>query len=142
MEGILTRVIDSYGLWIVLIALVSIFLVGCIKVLFAKGFAKLGSRAKPIYETLSITISLGLAALWIFVKGAWFGLPADPFTVELFIKEATLVYAAVKIIYPLYENYKLRDLVRLIGRLIKAMFVKKKKDAEKPEEETKETIVI
>ena len=141
MDVTIKDLVGSYGLRVVIVALVSIFIVGCIKVLFARGFKRLGSGAKPIYETLSIIVSVGLAGLWLIVKAPWFGLAPEPFTIESFIKQAALVYAAVKIMYPIYENYKLRDLVRLIGRLIKGIFGKEDKVAVDTTDE-KKTIVI
>lgn len=140
----IAELLEKYGLDVVLIALISIFLVGCVKVLFSKALKKVGrGAAKTVYETLSISFALALSAAWMLLKGK-FGLQADVFTADLFIKRSTLVYAAVKIMYPLYENYHLRDLVRLIGKLIYKMFKGngETKEAKAEETETKTTIVL
>lgn len=139
--------IETYGLDVILIALLSIFLVGCVKVVFRKSFEKMGKGgAKAVYETLSITFALALSALWILCRH-YLGLPQETFTADLFMKRSSLVYASVKIMYPLYENYHLRDLVRMIGRLVLKLFAKKSnvklpEDEEEQAEEQKTTIVL
>ena len=35
-------------------------------------------------------------------------------------------YGGMKVMYPLYENFKLRDLLQLIAKMIKEKFIKMK----------------
>lgn len=132
----------QYGLEIALIAMISIFLVGCFKVVFRKLLDKLDKKKrKPIYETLSIIYTYVLAAGWlaIKVKIGW--------TPELiwqdFLKLGSISYAVAKIMYPLYENYLLRDLVRAVLASIFNIFTKKpKEEVKEGEEKTNDVIVL
>lgn len=116
-----------YGAQVSLIGIVAIFLVGCIKIALKKRFEQLDRNAcKTIYETLSIVMSFGLTALWMATRGPVFGLDSVAMTWEAFAKEGALSFAAVKVMYPLYENYRLRDLFKIIGQAVVGIFKKDK----------------
>ena len=124
----------KYGAEVALIAFASIFFVGLFKVLLNKPLSKIEkSNRKPLYETLSIVFAYGFTALWIWAKVALFNMPGDPFTWALLAEKGSLSYIAVKVMYPLYENYKLRDLVQLIGKGIVSIFKKKKEEPKEVE---------
>lgn len=136
--------IVKYGPEVGLVCLVAIFLVGCIKVLFKKQFDKVekGSR-KTVYETLSIVLAFGLTALWMFLKGKYWG--GDAFNWQVFGAQGGVTYSAVKVGYSLYENFKLRDLFQVIGRACVSIFAKKdtkKTDTKEAEDNEKHVNVI
>ena len=127
MEQVL-EFINKYGTVPALTGLVVIFLIGCIKLIFKKPLEKIDkANRKPIYEVLSLVFSYGLAALWILVRAKWFGIAGDPFSWNGVVITGSSVYVAVKVMYPLYENLRLRDLVQLIGKAFVNLFKKKKK---------------
>lgn len=127
MEQVL-EFINKYGTVPALTGLVVIFLIGCIKLIFKKPLEKIDkANRKPIYEVLSLVFSYGLAALWILVRTKWFGIAGDPFSWNGVVITGSSVYVAVKVMYPLYENLRLRDLVQLIGKAFVNLFKKKKK---------------
>lgn len=120
----------KYGAEVALIAFASIFLVGVIKVAFKKPLEKIEkANRKPIYEALSIVFAYALTTAWLAVRVAWFHMPVDPFSWELVAEKGSIVYIAVKVMYPLYENFKLRDFFQLIGRWVLTWFKKKDKKA-------------
>lgn len=102
----------EYGFEVVLIALVSILLVGSGKIAFKKPLEKIekGNR-KIVYEIASIIIVAVLSVLWVLLNGGG----AFP----VYATKILAAYGGMKVIYPLYENFKIRDLVQLIGKLIK-----------------------
>ena len=102
----------EYGIEVVVLAMVSILLVGILKVLFKGQLEKIEkTNRKPIYEIASILIVSLLSVIWILIsEGA--GL-------EIYATKILASYGAMKVMYPLYENFKIRDLVQLIGKLLK-----------------------
>lgn len=141
-----TELFTKYGIETSIIALAVILLVGCFKVIFKKQIAKLDkSSCKTVYETMSIILSFGLMAAWIFARKAWFHIEGEDFSWKLLGIQGSCVWGAVKIVYPIYENYKLRDLVQVIGKAIVGLFVKKEKKPEAvelPEEKKNTTVVL
>ena len=122
----IVEIITKYGLEVGLIALVSIFLVGLVKLIFTKPLKKIEkSNRKPLYEVLSMLFAYGLSAAWLAVRVAWFGLDLPAFSWELVLSTGSMVYVTVKVLYPLYENYKIRDFFQLIGRWVLSWFKKK-----------------
>lgn len=120
----------KYGAEVALIAFASIFLVGVIKLVFKKPLEKIEkANRKPIYEALSIVFAYALTTAWLAVRVAWFHMPVDPFSWALVAEKGSIVYIAVKVMYPLYENFKLRDFFQLIGRWVLTWFKKKDKKA-------------
>lgn len=102
----------EYGIEIVVLALVSIAVVGALKSLFRKQLEKIEkSNRKPIYEIASMIVVALLTVVWILVSGGG--------TVELYMSKILASYGAMKVMYPLYENFKIRDLVQLIFKLLK-----------------------
>lgn len=102
----------EYGIEIVVIALVAIMIVGLFKSLLHKQLEKIEkTNRKPIYEITSMVVVLLLAVVWILISGGG--------TIELYIAKILASYGAMKVMYPLYENFKIRDLVQLIGKLLK-----------------------
>lgn len=131
----LIKFIEQYGLEVSLIAFATIFLVGVFKLILKRPLEKIEkTNRKPIYETLSIVFAFGLTAAWLAVRVAWFHMPVDPFSWKLVAEAGVGVYAAVKVMYPLYENYKLRDLLQIIGRWMLSWF-SHKEGSVKPEDE-------
>lgn len=107
----LSELIMTYGLEIAILSILAIMCVGLLKLLFKAQLEKLGkSNSKPIYETASIVFAFLLTAVWMLIKGVK--------DIAEISKKAVLVYAAVKVMYPLYENYKLRDLLKLLVGLV------------------------
>lgn len=122
----LWQYIQEYGMEVSLLAVASIFMLGVIKVIFKKPFGKMDATGKKaIYETLSMAITYGIVALWIYTRVTWFGLSTIAFTWDLSLKTAGAVYLLVKVMYPLYENYGLRTLLRVIGSWVLSWFKKK-----------------
>lgn len=99
------------GIAVLVIALISIFLVGCFKLIprLKNMNSKVGRKA--IYFGLSLVISGGLSIVyWIFIqKGGW--------DMDL-LSFVVYTIATVNIIYPIYENTGLRDLLKKIGSLL------------------------
>lgn len=110
-------IVIQYGLEIGCVVVTTILLIGCVKVLFRKGLEKISKpNRKPIYETLSIVLSFGLVAAWLAIKPL-VGL-GEAFDYMAVIKLGGASYAAVKVTYPLYENYRIRDLFKAVGNTI------------------------
>lgn len=134
----------TYGAEVSILALATIIFVGIIKVVFKKQFDRLEKdNCKPIYESLCIVLAFGFAALWLAVRTPLFGIAGDDISWGAVAVEGSMVYACVKVIYPLYENFKLRDFVQLIGGTILSLFLKKDaqgkhQNAQLPKSEGKE----
>lgn len=113
----LANVVLKYGIEVAVMALVTILLVGIVKVIFKNQFAKLAKgNAKPIYEVLVMFFVDVVVAIWTVIKV--YALKWSEFNYEEALVNLSLTYAAVKVLYPLYENFKIRDLLQLIGRAI------------------------
>lgn len=110
MNEILTNLSDI-ALATTVIALISIFLVGCLKMIPALKNMQNRQGRKAIYQVLSLVISAGLAVGYHFViaKGTW------SWDLVSFI---LVVIAEVNVIYPLYENLGIRALFKKIVSLI------------------------
>lgn len=106
----------EFGLEVVLIALITIVLVGLGKIAFKKQLDKVEkTNRKVIYEVASIIIVVLLTVAWVLIMGG------GPF--EVYVTKILASYGGMKVMYPLYENFKLRDLLQLIGRLIKEKYI-------------------
>ena len=109
----------EYGVEIVLIALITILLVGVIKIAFKKQLDKVAkANHKVIYEVASIVIVVLLTVGWVAIMGGG--------AFELYMTKILASYGGMKVMYPLYENFKLRDLLQLIAKMIKEKFIKMK----------------
>ena len=127
----INEVLMTYGLQSTCVALVVILIIGIIKVIFKKRLDELGSgKTKPIYESLSIILAYGLTASWIALAVYVFHLRDDVYSWDVCIQEGTVAYAVVKVLYPLYENYHVRDFLAMIGKAIVSIFTKKKASLE------------
>ena len=135
MEALI-KFIEQYGVEVALIAFVAIFLVGVFKLILKRPLEKIEKvNRKPIYETLSIVFAFGLTAAWLAVRVAWFHMPVEPFSWKLVGEASVGVYTAVKVMYPLYENFRLRDLLQIIGRWMLSWFSHKKIEVKQDKEE-------
>lgn len=122
-----------YGLEIILIALATVIMVGVVKIIFKKKLATVNKTGrKTIYEVLSVLFALIATAGWLLLKQYVFNLTTTPMTLESTLKVAATVSIVVKVMYPIYENYGLRALMRAV---ISAIFDKKKKDEENENKE-------
>lgn len=102
----------EYSIEIVLLALVSIAVVGALKSLLHKQLEKIEkANRKPIYEIASMVVVALLTVGWVITHGGG--------SIELYMSKILASYGAMKVMYPLYENFKVRDLVQLIGKLIR-----------------------
>lgn len=129
MEALVNQLwgfVEAYGVEIALLSLATIFLVGVVKLIFKKGFARINTNVKKaIYETLSLVFAYALTILWMYARTAWFNISTIPFDWVVSLKAASVTMLAVKAMYPVYENYGIRALVRLIGKFIASWFKKK-----------------
>lgn len=102
----------EYGIEIVVLALAAIAVVGALKSLLHKQLEKIEkANRKPIYEITSIVVVVVLTVVWLLINGGG--------SIELYMTKILASYGAMKVIYPLYENFKVRDLVQLIFKLLK-----------------------
>lgn len=107
----LTGLVIRYGIEITVIGILAIMCVGAVKMIFKKQLANIGKpNSKVIYETASIVFAFILTCLWLLITKEfdWKGL----------LEKGALVYVAVNVMYPLYENYRLRDLFKLLVGLV------------------------
>lgn len=113
--------IKLYGLAVTLLGALAVILTGVLKLVFAKRLDAIDKdKRKAIYETLCIALSAVLALIYFLVsKGSG---------AQLYWQEAIAVYAAAKILYPLYENFRVRDLVRFLLGKAKEKIAKEKND--------------
>lgn len=124
MEQIFANLMDI-GVATTVISLIAIFLVGCIKMIPA--VKNLGTEVrKALYQGLNIVIAAALSVFYmlVIVKGGW--------NMDM-LRFAVIVVAEVNMLYPLYENLGLRQLVRKIGETLYNLLFKKdaKKQVEK-----------
>lgn len=106
----------EYGVEVVLISLITILLVGVVKIAFKKQLDKVAkANRKVIYEVASIVIVVLLTVGWVAISGGG--------AFELYMTKILASYGGMKVMYPLYENFKIRDLVQLIGKLIKEKYI-------------------
>lgn len=109
----------EYGVQSALIAIVSIILVGMAKIIFKNRLVDQTKEArKAIYQVMTTVIVLGLSAAWILLRG-------QQIEVIAWLKESAVAYAASQVMYPMYENYHLRDLVGMLMRFLMKEEVKK-----------------
>lgn len=106
----LGKLLIEYGLEAVLISLIAIALVGVVKIVFKSKLEGMNkSNRKIIYEVVSTIAVFGLVAVWMLISKADF---------KEYTAVAGATYVTMKVMYPLYENYRLRDLVQLIGKIL------------------------
>lgn len=107
----------EYGFEVVLVSIIAIALVGAMKVAFKKQLDRIDkSNRKAVYEVASIIAVVLLSSAYLVVTGAK--------DMSIYLSKMMASYGAMKVMYPLYENFKLRDLVQLIGGLLKEKYIK------------------
>ncbi len=108
LEAGLYNILVNYGLPVLVIACITILLIGILK--YFNVFNKISQdNRKPIYYVLNYVFVFILVAIYYAI----FKRPFDDY-VTYSIVSAT----AVSGLYTLYENTKLRDLFKLIGNFI------------------------
>lgn len=123
----ITSVLSTYGLQPTCIAVAVILLIGVIKLVFKKKLEALGSaKTKSIYESLSIVFSFGFTAAWLAASVYLFHLQDVELDWEEYLITGSTTYIVVKVLYPLYENYHVRDFLSMVGKAILELFRKKK----------------
>lgn len=119
--------IQMYGWAVALLAMLVIFLIGLMKVAFKSKIEKVEKeKLKPVYEIASAVLVFIVVAIWLVFK--FYLMKTDEPDWSKYLELVAGTYAAVKVMYPIYENYKIRDLVKL---LLEMIF---KKNCEKVEE--------
>ena len=121
--------ITTYGIEIVIMAVVTIMLVGTMKLAFKKKLEQVNPTGrKALYEILSVTFTLLTTTIWLTIKTYalhW----AATMDLESTLKIAATVNIAVKVMYPIYENYGLRKLLQVVlSAISKKKEVKVRKD--------------
>ncbi len=120
LQQILAEVLNNYGLVVVLFACAKLFLIGVLK--YFNAFRKVEkSNRKPIYLSLTYVFAFGLSAIY-------FGIYRLDFA--NYIAFATIIATTSSLLYPLYENLKLRDLLSLLGNFIIKVVAKKQVENE------------
>lgn len=123
LETMLVTIVTKYGLPALLLGAITIFLIGVLK--YFDVFRKIPKdNRKPIYLVLNYIIVFALTA-------AYYGIFKLRFTD--YVSYAFVVATVVNLLYPIYENLKIREFFGAIGRFIV------KKVAKKQVEEEKET---
>lgn len=121
LEAGLYSIITKYGLPVVLIACITILLIGILK--YFDVFKKVSKDSrKPIYYALTYVIVFGLVALYYSICNI-------PFTD--YIAYSIVAGTAVNLLYPLYENLKIRDLLAIVGNFIVSKVAKNQIEAAK-----------
>ena len=119
--------IQMYGWAVALLAMLVIFLIGLLKVAFKTKIEKVEKeKLKPVYEIASAVLVFIVVAIWLLFK--FYLMKTDEPDWSKYLELVAGTYAAVKVMYPIYENYKIRDLVKL---LLETVF---KKNCKKVEE--------
>jgi len=121
----------EYGFTLTVLALAIILLVGLFKIVAKKLLDKIEKEnRKPIYELLTMILVILLTVLWIAIEPQISG---GAMVWGEFLPRALALYSVVKVMYPVYENFKLRDLVHLLGDAVRNKIEEKKKQIDKGE---------
>ena len=130
LQQILAEVLNNYGLVVVLFACATIFLIGVLK--YFNAFRKVEkSNRKPIYLSLTYVFAFGLSAIYFGIYGLDF---------NNYIAFATIIATTSSLLYPLYENLKLRDLLAILGNFIIKVVAKKQVENEVEKLKTEKTL--
>ena len=109
--------IQMYGWAVALLAMLVIFLIGLLKVAFKSKIEKVEKgKLKPVYEIASAVLVFIVVAIWLVFK--FYLMKTDEQDWSKYLELVAGTYAAVKVMYPIYENYKIRDLVKLLLEMI------------------------
>ena len=121
LEAGLYNILTKYGLPVLVIACITILLIGVLK--YFNVFNKIPKdNRKPVYYILNYVLVFGLVAAYYAI----FKRPFDDY-VAYSIVSAT----AVTGVYALYENIHLRDLLHCIGNFIVGKVAKNQIEAAK-----------
>lgn len=121
LEAGLYNILTNYGLPVLIIACITILLIGILK--YFDVFRKVPKdNRKPIYYVLNYLFVFGLVALYYVI----FKRPFDDYVAYSLVSGT-----AVSSLYVLYENTKLRDLFGIIGNFIVSKVAKKQVEAAK-----------
>lgn len=121
----------EYGFTLTVLALAIILLIGLFKIVAKKLLDKIEKEnRKPIYELLTMILVILLTVLWIIIEPQISGVAM---LWNEFLPRALSLYSVVKVMYPVYENFKLRDLVHLLGDAVRNKIEEKKKQIDKGE---------
>lgn len=109
--------IQMYGWAVALLAMLVIFLIGLLKVAFKSKIEKVEKeKLKPVYEIASAVLVFIVVAIWLVFK--FYLMKTDEPDWSKYLELVAGTYAAVKVMYPIYENYKIRDLVKLLLEMV------------------------
>lgn len=118
--SVVIEAFKQYGLAATLLGILTIFLTGVVKLVFKKRLDTLSKETrKALYEGVCIAFA-ALSALVYFSITRGGG-------ADLYWQEAAATYAVAKILYPLYENFRLRDLLKYLTGQVKAKIDKEGK---------------
>lgn len=117
MEQQFTTFIASYGWQLALIALAGIIILGWIK--YTNVFSKIEKEnRKPIYLAISVGFSVITSAIYLAA--------IKKFDITYFCAIAAAIFSLNQTMYSIYENTKLRDLLRKIFGAVYAKIKSKK----------------
>ena len=121
LESGLYTIVTKYGVSALVIACITIFLIGILK--YFDVFRKVPKdNRKPIYYVLNYVFVFAITA-------AYYGIFKLSF--NDYVAYALVVASAVNLLYPIYENLKLRDLFKIIGNFIVRVVAKNQIENEK-----------
>lgn len=121
LESGLYTIVTKYGISALIIACITIFLIGILKYFNVFGKVPKDNR-KPIYYVLNYVFVFAITA-------AYYGIFKLNF--NDYVAYAFVVASAVNLLYPIYENLKLRDLFQIIGNFIVKVVAKNQVENEK-----------
>lgn len=131
LETALYNLVTKYGVSVLVIACLTILFIGILK--YFNVFSKVEKdNRKPIYFVLNYAFVFAASAIYYAIFKLSF---AD------YVAYAFVVGSVVNLLYPLYENLKIRDLFTIIGNFIVKTVAKKQVETEtaKIKEETTKT---
>ena len=132
LETGLYNLVTKYGVSVLIIACVTILLIGILK--YFDVFRKVAKdNRKPIYFALNYVFVFGLSAIYYAIFKLSF---AD------YVAYAFVVGSAVNLLYPLYENLKIRDLFTIIGNFVVKTVAKKQVEKESTKIKEEEAVKI
>lgn len=134
LETALYNLVTKYGISVLVIACLTILFIGILK--YFNVFNKIEKdNRKPIYFVLNYAFVFAVSAIYYAIFKLSF---VD------YVAYAFVVGSAVNLLYPLYENLKIRDLFTIIGNFIVKTVAKKQveKETTKIKEATKTEEVI
>lgn len=121
------ELVEIFGLDVILVGMVAIALVGFIRIILKPLFNRLGRKtSKTVYEALSVAFAFMLTAIWLVVTKQVV-VPFEDNVMDIYLSRTALVYASIKVMYPLYENLHFREIVRGLGKVILKIFKRDKK---------------